>query len=67
MDGDVEIRPENAADHGQIRRVVADAFGSDVEGGLVERIGASPEFVSEMALVAEVVDEPLVVLGSPVM
>ena len=57
MDSDVEIRPENTADHEQIRRVVADAFGSEVEPDLVERIRASPEFVSEMALVAEVVDE----------
>ena len=57
MDGDVEIRPEQISDHQQIRRVVAEAFGSNVEPDLVERIRASPEFVPEMALVAEVGDD----------
>ena len=47
------IRPERAADHAQIRDVVAAAFGSQVEADLVDRIRASPEFVPEMALVAE--------------
>ncbi len=56
MDADVEIRLEQISDHQQIRRVVAEAFGSDVEPDLVERIRASPEFVPEMALVAEIGD-----------
>ncbi|MEL6890837.1 MAG: N-acetyltransferase [Actinomycetota bacterium] len=49
---DVTIRPESPADHAQIRRVVAEAFGSEVEADLVDRIRSSPEFVPEMALVA---------------
>lgn len=49
----MEIRIEQISDHQQIRRVVAEAFGSDVEPDLVERIRASSEFVPEMALVAE--------------
>jgi putative acetyltransferase len=49
----VAIRPESPADHPAIRRLVAAAFGSDVEADLVERIRSSPEYVAEMALVAE--------------
>ena len=52
MSAAIEIRPERSTDHVAIRRVVVDAFGSDVEGDLVERIRASPEYVPEMALVA---------------
>lgn len=51
------IRTESADDHEAIRRVVAAAFGSDAEAILVERIRASPEYVPEMALVAEIGDE----------
>lgn len=50
----VTIRAERPADHGHIRDVVAAAFASDDEADLVERIRASPEYVTEMALVAEV-------------
>ena len=53
-DAQMIIRPEQPADHPAIRRVVAAAFGSDVEADLVDRIRASPEYVAEMALVAEV-------------
>jgi putative acetyltransferase len=52
----VAIRPESTDDHEAIRRVVAAAFQSDVEAQLVARIRASPEYVAEMALVAEVDD-----------
>ena len=48
------IRAETEADHDAIRGVVGAAFGSEVEVGLVEAIRASPEYVAEMALVAEV-------------
>jgi putative acetyltransferase len=47
------VRLERAHDHSAIRALVADAFGSAVEAELVERIRASPEYVPEMALVAE--------------
>lgn len=47
------IRPEQASDHEAIRQVVVTAFGSDVEGDLVDRIRQSPEYVADMALVAE--------------
>jgi putative acetyltransferase len=50
----VLIRPETAADTPAVRRVVARAFGSDVEVDLVDRIRASPVYVPEMALVAAV-------------
>jgi putative acetyltransferase len=53
----VVIRPESPDDHGAIRRLVAAAFESDVEAELVDRIRASPEYVPEMALVAEVAGE----------
>jgi len=49
----VIIRPEPVDDHEAIRRVVADAFGSDRKAQLVDRIRASPEYVDEIALVAE--------------
>ncbi len=48
-----EIRCETPDDRGAIRRVVAAAFGSEVEADLVDRIRASPEYVAELALVAE--------------
>lgn len=48
------IRRETIDDYISIARVVAAAFGSQVEAVLVERIRASPEYVPEMALVAEV-------------
>ena len=53
----IVIRPESSGDHQAICRVVASAFKSDLEAGLVDRIRASPEYVAEMALVAEIDDE----------
>jgi len=52
--GSVVIRQETLDDHDAIRRVVAAAFQSAAEAALVDRIRASPEYVPEMALVAEV-------------
>ena len=48
------IRPEAVEDHEAIRRVVASAFGSDLEARLVEAIRTSPEYLPRLALVAEV-------------
>ena len=53
----VVIRRESPDDHEAIRQLVAAAFESDVEAQLVDRIRASPEYVPEMALVAEVEGE----------
>ena len=50
------IRPETEPDHAAIRGVVVGAFGSDVEGDLVERIRSSPEYIPELSLVAEADD-----------
>lgn len=50
----IDIRAETAADHAAITRVVRDAFDSDDEPALVERIRASTEYVPELALVAEI-------------
>ena len=50
---DVVIRPEAEPDYAEIRRVVAAAFGQDLEAVLVERIRSSPTYVAELALVAE--------------
>ncbi len=47
------IRPETGADHDVIRRVVGSAFGADAEADLVDAIRASPEYVPDLALVAE--------------
>ena len=47
------IRPESPDDRDAIRQVVASAFESEAEAQLVDRIRASPEYVPEMALVAE--------------
>lgn len=47
------IRPEAPNDLDRIDEVVTAAFGSAAEAELVRRIRASPEFVPEMALVAE--------------
>jgi len=51
------IRPEQPADHEAIRRVVSDAFKSTSEADLVEAIRAAPEYLAELALVAEVEGE----------
>jgi putative acetyltransferase len=61
------IRPERPADFDRIRDVVAAAFGSDVEADLVDRIRASAEFVPQMALVAERVDQPVAQIVGHVM
>jgi putative acetyltransferase len=55
----VNIRRENPSDFGAIRRLVDAAFDSGPEADLVDRIRASPEYVPEMALVAEI-DEQVV-------
>jgi putative acetyltransferase len=55
--GALVIRRESRNDRDAIRRVVTAAFGSDAEARLVDRIRASPEYVAEMALVAELDDE----------
>ncbi len=47
------IRPAASADHAAIQRVVADAFGSETEADLVERIRASPEYEPSMEFIAE--------------
>jgi putative acetyltransferase len=50
---DLVIRSERPDDHAAIARVVAEAFESPVEAALVDRIRSSPQYVAEMALVAE--------------
>lgn len=47
------VRPERADDFDEIRRVVAAAFGSDVEAELVDLIRASEHYIPELSLVAE--------------
>ncbi|MGI9645349.1 MAG: GNAT family N-acetyltransferase [Ilumatobacteraceae bacterium] len=54
MSEEAVIRAERDGDHEAIRRVVGAAFDSQVEADLVEAIRSSPEYVAEMALVAEV-------------
>jgi putative acetyltransferase len=51
---DVTIRPEGRGDRDAIQGVVAAAFGSPAEARLVDAIRASPNFVPEWSLVAEV-------------
>ena len=51
---DLIIRPEQPEDFGPIRRVVAAAFGKDLEADLVEEIRASQHYIAELALVATV-------------
>jgi putative acetyltransferase len=51
---DVAIRAERLDDIGAITRVVAAAFKSPLEARLVDAIRASPNFVPEWSLVAEV-------------
>ncbi len=48
----MEIRPERQGDEEQIRSVVIEAFGSQMEGDLVAAIRSSPEYEPELALVA---------------
>ena len=53
----VTIRPERGDDVDAIADVVATAFKSQAEARLVERIRSSPEYIPELALVAEVEGE----------
>ena len=57
---EIHVRPAEPGDHSAIGRVVADAFGSDVEAALVERIRSSPEYESSMELVAVADDDRVV-------
>jgi putative acetyltransferase len=50
---DLTIRVEHDDDHPAIGKVVAAAFGSPAEAGLVEAIRASEFFIPEPSLVAE--------------
>lgn len=50
------IRQSSTSDRGAIRRTVGDAFGSEAEADLVERIRSSPEYEPSMDLVAELDD-----------
>lgn len=47
------IRPETSSDYVRIHRLVADAFGRQVEAGLVEKIRSSECYIPALALVAE--------------
>jgi len=49
---DVRVRPEAAADHEDIARVVAAAFRSEAHARLVEAIRASPGYIAPLSLVA---------------
>jgi putative acetyltransferase len=50
----VIVRPETAADHDDVGRLLTAAFGGPAEARLVERLRASPAYIPELALVAEV-------------
>jgi putative acetyltransferase len=50
---EVVIRAEQPDDYGAIADVVAAAFGSAAEAHLVEAIRASPQYVPELSLVAD--------------
>jgi putative acetyltransferase len=49
----LSIRPETVDDYAEVSDVVTMAFGSTEEADLVEAIRASPEYIPELALVAE--------------
>ena len=51
------IRAEKGSDHDAIAFVVATAFESTVEADLVAAIRASPEYIPELSLVAELGDD----------
>jgi putative acetyltransferase len=50
----VAIRPERPGDEAAIAAVVEAAFGSPAEARLVGAIRASPQFIPELSLVAEI-------------
>jgi putative acetyltransferase len=50
---DILIRPERDDDHDDVAIVVAAAFESHVEADLVAAIRSSPQYVPELALIAE--------------
>lgn len=53
LDGQVTIRPETAADHGEIRKANKKAFGGKSESKLVDAVRESEFFVPGLSLVAE--------------
>jgi putative acetyltransferase len=48
------LRPERPGDHDDIARLLTEAFGGPAEARLVELLRASPAYIPELALVAEV-------------
>jgi putative acetyltransferase len=48
----VIIRPETAADHDAIQRVIEEAFGGPIEANIVDAIRKSDRFLPELSLVA---------------
>ncbi|MBN8208733.1 N-acetyltransferase [Bacillus sp. NTK071] len=48
----IEIREENAADHGAILKILREAFNGEDEVQLVNRIKDSESFIPELSLVA---------------
>jgi len=57
MNGTPKIRAEQPGDFAAIRKLVSAAFRSDEEADLVDAIRASPQYIAELALVAESEDE----------
>lgn len=47
------IRPETAADYAAVEKVVRQAFGRNTEADLVRRLRATPGYIPELALLAE--------------
>ena len=55
--GDVSVREERNDDRDAIATVVSSAFKSPVEADLVDAIRSSPEYIPELAIIAELEHE----------
>ncbi len=50
---DVFIRKEERYDHSQVHKLLAEAFETDAEARLVDKLRENPDFVPELSFVAE--------------
>ena len=50
---DISVRKEESYDHSRVQKLLAEAFETDAEARLVDKLRENPDFVPELSFVAE--------------